>query len=98
MIENFNRSESWQDGLEITNAYLLKGTKDNCQYCEYVHKRKKENCPAFGKMYRKCVKKNYFQTKQSQKERHWECHSKAMRRWKWERNIFVKRKEHFNAS
>lgn len=40
--ENLNRSESWQDDLVINNAYLLRGTKANCQYCEYVHKGKKK--------------------------------------------------------
>lgn len=57
MIENFNRSESQQEALEIDNTYLLKVTKDKCQYCGYEHEKKKDKCSAFGKMHRKYAKR-----------------------------------------
>lgn len=72
MTKKLNKSENQQENLEIANTCFLKETKDKCQYCEYIHKRKKDKCLVFGKTCRKCAtppKKTYFYM-QSQKERY----------------------------
>lgn len=74
MTKKFNKSENQQGNLEIVNTCCLKETKGKCQYREYIHKRKKDNCLEFGKICRKCAKRNqkkkpYFYM-QSQKERY----------------------------
>lgn len=70
MIEKFHRFESQQEDTEIANIYLLKGTKDKCQYCSYVHERKNEKYPEFENTCRKYEKKEPLPcSMQCQKER-----------------------------
>jgi len=62
-LNQAKRSTARARGREMSRG---RGTRDNsntrnCKYCDRKHEQRKEACPAYGKVCRKCSKKHHFE-------------------------------------
>ncbi|PIK48832.1 hypothetical protein BSL78_14290 [Apostichopus japonicus] len=61
--ENVNKVQQKRVNVKADNRKKTHPMIHNCQYCGRSHRRKKEECPAWGKLCTQCGKENHFAKK-----------------------------------
>ena len=59
-VDNINQVESKKKKARAPTADGQSGKKISCKFCGYEHAPERKKCPAWGKVCKRCKKKNHF--------------------------------------